>query len=157
MVLSKENMEKYSKLENEIKRINKKLDYYANNPIRGSHGVVKGSMNRFPYAECHFVVGAPDVKSTEERNKKVQNLVIALSSAKKEYEDFQLDIDTAIEAVEDLEMRQILEYKYIERISDSKIANILGYDRSTISKKLDRFFEKQVSHNSHLKNDIMVS
>lgn len=114
-------------------------------------------MNRFPYAECHFVVGAPDVKSTEERNKKVQNLVIALSSAKKEYEDFQLDIDTAIEAVDDLEMRQILEYKYIERISDSKIANILGYDRSTISKKLDRFFEKQVSHNSHLKNDIMVS
>lgn len=39
MVLSKENMEKYSKLENEIKRINKKLDYYANNPIRGSHGL----------------------------------------------------------------------------------------------------------------------
>lgn len=157
MVLNRENLNKYLQIEQEINRINRKLEYYATHPITGSHGVVKGSMNRFPYAECHFVVGAPDVKSTEERNKKVQNLVIALSSAKKEYEDFQLDIDIAIEAVDDLEMRQILEYKYIERISDSKIANILGYDRSTIAKKLDRFFEKQVSHNSHLKNDIIVS
>ena len=33
MVLSRENMEKYSKLENEINRINRKLDYYAKNPI----------------------------------------------------------------------------------------------------------------------------
>ena len=29
MVLSRENMEKYSKLENEINRINRKLDYYT--------------------------------------------------------------------------------------------------------------------------------
>ena len=33
MVLSRENMEQYSKLENEINRINRKLDYYAKNPI----------------------------------------------------------------------------------------------------------------------------
>nr|DAX05960.1 MAG TPA: Protein of unknown function (DUF1492) [Bacteriophage sp.] len=157
MVLNRENLNKYMQIEQEISRINRKLEYYATHPIQGSHGVVKGSMNRFPYAECHFVVGAPDVKSTEERHKKVQNLVIALSAAKEKYENFQLDIDIAIESVDDLEMRQILEYKYIERISDSKIADILGYDRSTISKKLDRFFEKQVSHNSHCENATMVS
>lgn len=149
MVLSKENMERYSKLENEIKRINKKLDYYANNPIGGSHGVVKGSMNRFPYAECHFVVGAPDVRGNEERYKKVQSLIIELGNKKKEYEDFQLEIDYAIEEIEDIEIRQILQNKYIDHMTDSEIGKSMGYDRSTISKKIDRFFENQLSHNSH--------
>ena len=149
MVLSRENMDKYSKLENEIKRINRKLDYYAKNPIGGSHGVVKGSMGGFPYAECHFVVGAPDVKTTDERHKKVQSLIIELGEKKKEYENFQLDIDFAIEDIEDMEIRQIFQYKYIEHMTDSEIGKLLGYDRSTISKKLDRFFENQLSHNSH--------
>ena len=149
MVLSRENMEKYSKLENEIKRINKKLDYYAKNPIRGCHGVVKGSMGGFPYAECHIVVGAPDVGTTEERLKKVQNLIIELGRKKREYEDFQLEIDLAIEDIGDMEMRQIFQYKYIDKMTDSEIGELLGYDRSTISKKINRFFENQLSHNSH--------
>ena len=41
-------------------------------------------MGGFPYAECHFVVGAPDVKTTDERYKKVQSLIIELGEKKKE-------------------------------------------------------------------------
>ena len=156
MILSRDNMEKYTRLENEINRVNRKLNYYANNPIGGSHGVVKGSMGGFPYAERHFVVGAPDVKSNEERHKKVMNLVMELSKKKKEYENLKLDIDIAIEEIEDEEIRQIIQCKYIDKLTDSKIGAMLGYDRSTISKKLDRFFANQVSHNSHSKNAIMA-
>lgn len=157
MILSRENMEKYSALEREIKRINRKLDYYANNPVSGQHGVVKGSMSGFPYAECHIVVGAPDVKSTDERHKKVQNLLMELYANKKAYEEFIIDIEIAIEKVEDTEMRQILDYKYIEKLSDSTIGKKLGYDRSTISKKLTKFFESQLSHNSHSEYVKMIS
>lgn len=149
MVLSRDNMSKYQNIEREINRINRKLDYYAANPIHGCHGVVKGSMGGFPYAECHFVVGAPDVKTTDDRHKKVMGLLVELSEKKKQYEDFQLEIDIAIENIEDMEMRQILQYKYIEHMTDTKIGRLLGYDRSTISKKIDRFFENQLSHNSH--------
>lgn len=149
MVLNRENMSKYQNMGREINRINRKLDYYANNPLSGTHGVVKGSMGGFPYAECHFVVGAPDVKSNDERHKKVMSLVVELSEKKKEYENFELEIDIAIENIEDIEMRQIFQYKYIEQFTDTEIGKKLGYDRSTISKKLDRFFENQVSHNSH--------
>lgn len=149
MVLSRENMDIYLKLENEIKRINRKLDYYAKNPLRGSHGVVKGSRRGFPYVESHFVVGAPDVKNADERHRKVQSLIVELSDKKEKYENFKLEIDFAIEDIEDIEMRQILQYKYIEKWTDEKIGKELGYDRSTISKKLERFFESQLSHNSH--------
>jgi len=150
MLLTRERLEDYLKLRRELERINKKLDYYANNPLKGTHGVVKGSKRGFPYTECHIVVGAPSVKETEEREKKVRQLMITLSNRKKEYERLKIDIDIAIEAIEDMEMRQIFQYKYIDEMSDAEIGETLGYDRSTISKKIDRFLENQVSHHSHL-------
>lgn len=149
MVLSKENMQTYLKIEQEINRINRKLDYYGRNPIQSEHGVVQGSMSDFPYAQCHYVVSAPNVKQSDERHRKVMNLICELSEKKRKYEDFSLEIDIAIEEIEDIELRQIFQYKYIERKTDREIGDILGYDRSTISKKIEKFFENQVSHNSH--------
>ena len=146
-------MDTYLKLENEIKRINRKLDYYAKNPIAGSHGVVRGSMKNFPYAESHFVVGAPDVKNADERNRKIRQLFVDLSDKKEKYEDFQLEIDLAIEQIEDIETRQILQYKYINKWTDAKIGKELGYDRSTITKKINNFFTQAQTQN--IKKDLI--
>lgn len=149
MVLTRQLLDNYSKLEREIKRINKKLDYYANNPLGASHGVVSGSMTRFPYAECHFVVGAPSIPQTTQREENVRNLLINLGNKKNEYENLKTDIDIAIEGIDDMEMRQIFQYKYIDEMTDAEIGKKLGYDRSTISKKIEKFFKDQLSHNSH--------
>ena len=146
-VLTRQLLDDYSKLEREIERINKKLDYYANNPIRSSHGVVKGSMGKFPYAACHFVVNSPDIKDATVREKNVRNLVIELGNKKNEYENLKTDIDVAIESVDDMEMRQILQYKYIEELTDAEIGALLGYDRSTISKKISNYLKNV--HNEH--------
>lgn len=147
--LTRELLDDYGKLEREINRINKKLDYYANNPLSASHGVVSGSMRRFPYAECHFVVAAPSIPQTEGREKQVRNLIIELGNRKKEYEDLKFDIDIAIELIDDIEMRQIFQYKYIDELTDAEIGKKLGYDRSTISKKIEKYLQNQVSHKSH--------
>lgn len=157
MVLTRQNMEKYANIEREINRIERKLDYYTKNPIASVHGVVKGSMKNYPYAEKHFVISGSDVKTTDERDKKIKNLVIMLQNKRKEYEDFELEIDIAIEEIEDMEIRQILEMKYIEKMKDYDIAEELGYERSTISKKIDRFFDSQEhSHNSHSNYDTVI-
>jgi hypothetical protein len=156
MTLTKNYLNQYKFLDREIRRIENKIDYYTKNPVSSTHGVVKGSMRNFPFAECHFVVSAPDVKSDEERNIKIKNLVIKLGEMKKEYEKMELDIDIEIEKIEDIEIRQIIQSKYIEGMTDSMIGDELGYDRSTISKRIEKFFENQVSHNSHLKDDIMI-
>lgn len=149
MILNRKNLERYLVLKREIDRINRKIDYYAKTPIHAEHGVVKGSMGGFPYAECHFVVGAPDVKATVSRREKVQSLIIELGKKKKEYEEMQLDIDIAIESIQDAEIRQIIQRKYIENWTDAEIGKEWNYDRSTISKKLNKFLENQDSHNSH--------
>ena len=107
-MVSKELFEKYNAIEREIKRINRKLDYYSQHPMSGIHGVVSGSRRDFPYSECHFVISGSDVKSDEARKQKIQNLMIALQERKREYENIQIEIDIAIEEIEDIEMRQIL-------------------------------------------------
>lgn len=142
MVLTKQILDDYLKLRRELERINKKLDYYANTPIRASHGVVQGSTRGFPYRECHIVVGAPSMADTQEREKKVRQLMAKLGERKKEYEQMKMDIDIAIENIEDMEMRQIFQYKYIDEMSNQEIGEELGYDRTTITKKINRFLEK---------------
>jgi len=48
-----------------------------------------------------------------------------------------------------MELRQIFQYRYIDEMTTMEIGELLGYDRSTISKKIDRFLENQVSPTSH--------
>lgn len=150
MILTRQLLEDYLKMEREINRINKKLDYYANNPLGAEHGVVSGSMKKYPYAQCHFVVGAPSIPQTIHRQEKVRNLIIELGNRKNEYENLRTDIDIAIESIGDMEMRQIFQLKYIDKMTDRAIGKELGYDRSTISKKIEKYLENQLSHNSHL-------
>lgn len=141
-ILSRELFEKYNAIEREIKRINRKLDYYSQHPMSGIHGVVSGSRSDFPYSACHFVISGSDIKSDETRKQKIQNLMIRLQERKREYEKLQIEIDIAIEEIDDIEMRQVLQYKFIDRMTDYEIGNELGYERSTVSKKISDFFSE---------------
>lgn len=145
MVLTRKVLEDYINIEHEIKRINRKINYYARHPIASEHGVVKSSMKNYPYAESHVVVSAPNVKSSMDRMIKVQNLIIELAEKKTEYEDLQFEIDLAIEDIADLEMKQILQLKYIERWTDEEIGEELGFERSNVSKKLSKFFGNEIA------------
>lgn len=160
MVITREFLAQYTYLESELRRIRRKLKYYENHPVTGSHGVVAGSMTEFPYAECHFVVGPAEVKSDEQRNRVVRQLAIDLKGNERLYEDMKLDIELFLESESnlkmDLEMKEILRMKYVDGMKDKAIAKKMGYDRSTICKKIDRFLEQyeapnknEVSHNSH--------
>lgn len=161
MVMTRVFLAQYVYLQSEIKRIKRRLKYYEENPLTGSLGVVKGSMSRFPYTECHFVVGPATVKSDAQRENTIQQLIIDLKGNEQLYEDMKLDIELFLESApelkEDLELKHILFMKYVEGIKDGEIAKKFNYDRSTIGKKIDRFLDKyesanfnEVSHISHL-------
>lgn len=141
MEITREFLAQYVYLESEIKRIDRRLKYYKEHPLVSEHGVVKGSMGQFPFAECHFVVSAPRVLSDEERKKKIRQLAIDLEGNKQLYFDMQLQIEEYLEKISNLEMKSILKMKYIDRKRDCDIAKELGYERSTITKKIDSFFK----------------
>lgn len=141
MVITREYLAQYIFLESHIKSIRRRLKYFKNHPVKAEHGVVAGSMEEFPYAQCHFVVSGPNIKSNEERKKVISQLIVDLKAHERLYDDMQLDIECFIESLEKIEDKTILRLKYIDRYTDEEIGRELGYDRSTISKKIDKILD----------------
>lgn len=143
MKLTREYLATYTYLESEIKRLRRRIKYYENNPLTSEYGIVKGSLQQFPYTECHFVVSGANVKSNEEREKAVRQLLIDLKGNDQLFEDMKLEIECFLEKLgpEQLEMKQILYFRYVERWSYDEIARELNYDRTTVQKKIDRFLD----------------
>ena len=142
-VLTKEYLATYMYLESEIKRIRRRIKYYEEHPIPRLYGVVKGSLEQFPYTECNFVVSGPTIKSDEERKKLVRQLIIDLKGNERLFEDMKLEIECFLEKIppSQLQIKRILFLKYVDRKTDFEIAAELGCDRSTINKKIDRYLQ----------------
>ena len=136
MKLTKEMLERYTYAHNEIERLSRKIDRFSKKVVPSEHGVVKGSMRDYPYAEKHFVISGSDVKSDANYQKELKQLIINLREKQKEYEALDIEVGNAIEEIENPEVRQIVEYKYVYRMTDAEIAETLGVERSTITKKL---------------------
>ncbi len=150
MIITREFLAQYVYLDSYIKSIRRRLKYFENHPVSAEHGVVSGSMRVFPYAQCHFVVSAPNVKSDEERKKIVNQLIIDLKGNEQLYEDMKLDIEVFINSLENIEDKVILRLKYIDNWTYERIGEELGYDRTTISKRIDKIIDRsELSHNSH--------
>ena len=44
--------------------------------------------------------------------------------------------------LDDLEIKEILNLKYIDGMTHEQIGEVMGYDQSSISKKIDAYFHK---------------
>ena len=142
MVLTREYLSQYIFLESQLNRMRRRLKYFESHPLTSEHGVVNGSMHDFPFAQCHFVVSGAKVKSDEERKKTISQLLVDLKGNERLYEDMKLDIEIAIEQIQNLEVKTIFQRKYVDRATDEQIGNELGYDRSTICKKIGKYLDE---------------
>ncbi len=141
-MITKEYLESYAEIPATIERINKKIDYYNNHPVSMTYGSVKGSLPEFPYTECHFPVTAGDERDTSERDLKIRQLMVSLCENKKAYEEMRIEVDLFIEHIPDLKLREIFNMKYIDGLTDERIARKFGLERSTISKRITAYLEK---------------
>lgn len=141
MVLTREYLAQYTYLRSQIKRMRRRLKYYKSHPALSEHGVVEGSMRDFPYAQCHFVVSGATVKSDAERKKKISQLLVDIRGNEQLYEDMQMDIEHEIEQISNLEIKMIFQRKYIDGAKDAVIGKELGYDRTTICRKIDKYLK----------------
>lgn len=143
MRLTKEILEQYGLMEREIKRIEDKIERYSHYQIPSEHGVVKGSMREYPFAEKHFVLSGSDVKSEDSLQDKLKQLLITLEQKHEEFLLFSADVGMAIEELDDVEMKELIDEKFIQRMTDNEIAQKHNLERSTVTKKFTKFFEKE--------------
>ncbi|MEY8356089.1 hypothetical protein AALB39_22400 [Lachnospiraceae bacterium 54-53] len=83
------------------------------------------------------------MKSNEERENAVRQLLIDLKGNEQLFEDMKLKIECFLEKIsrEHLEIKQILYYKYVECKTSVEIAKIMNYDVSMIKKKINKFLD----------------
>lgn len=144
VVFTKSLLQEYSNALKQLDAVNRKIDYYSKLVNSSEHGVVKGSMKDYPYAEKHFVLGGSNIKDDTSRQEKIKQLLCDLSSSREKYNDIVLEIGIALESISDDEIRTILFEKYVNNKTDAEIAKLLGYERSTITHKINNFLQ-----NSH--------
>lgn len=141
MELTKSLLKEYQNRENEIIRLEERIDHFTHLVIPSEHGVVRGSSKSFPYTEKSFVLSGSNVKSDKERNDKLNQLLFTLEQRKKEFIDIDIEVGLAIEAIEDVEMRQMIVEKFINHLTDREIGDKIGYERSVITRKINNFLK----------------
>lgn len=137
--LTKSLLKEYANAVKELNEIDRKITYYSKMVTPAEHGVVRGSMREYPYAEKHFVLSGSDIKSDDARQEKIKQLLITLSESRERYNNIVIDIGVQLESIPDSETRSILFMKYVESKTDLQIAQELGYERSTITRKINNF------------------
>lgn len=150
--LTKKYFDDYKMLTSYIRSLERREKYYREHPMLATHGVVSGSMENFPYAKCHFIVGgaAINLKSSEQRKQNVNQLLIDIAGNKQLLEDMRIEIEQFIEKSDmPVEDRLLLRMRFIEGRKLESIADEMGYTLSSISKKIDAILsgiDKKIAH-----------
>lgn len=141
--MTKQYLEDYLLLEKSIKRCEQKLKYYLEHPIKTVSGTVMSSMAEYPYCLTHLTISATDdPKAEKQRNELIKTLTLEIAYNMQKYEEKRLYIDLFIESIEDLTIKEIINQKYLEGKTYEMIGQDLGYEQSTIAKKLDTYFQR---------------
>lgn len=138
--MTREYLENYRMLRKSIDRCQRKLNKYLTMPLKQVHGTVQSSMKSYPYIQTHVEISGSELQDTYNRDVLIRQLVIEIAENQKKYEEMEIYIDLWLESIEDLEMKEILSLKYSDGLLDREIADILGYERSSITRKVDSYF-----------------
>lgn len=123
--MKEEELKKYRSNKKYIEYLERKSEkkYYE-------HSTVVGSMNEFPYIKRKFAV-SDDFEKSEINNRAEQQ-------KKQRLEQAIYEVEKYIEEIQDIELKMIFSMYYIEGLKQEEVAKNLGYERSTIAKKITK-------------------
>lgn len=141
--MTKKQLEQYRFIEKRIASIQKKIDRCEANRPGVISGKVKGSSARFPYSPIFQTVSAPEGHDNYKKwSERLKNHYQELKYAKQALEMTWLKIDEFIESIPDESTKLIFTYSFIEGMDQQKIADKLGFEQSTISKRISLYLER---------------
>ena len=137
-------MRQYRPLLKEIELLSKKLDKLQERAYNVPEvlGKVTGSSKDFPYIEEHITVQMDEPKESDEISRLMRINERRLDKA----EAARLEIEQFIAAIPDSTDRQSFELSCLEGKKQREVAEHVGMERSSVSKKIDAVL--QLSHNS---------
>ncbi len=142
--MDKKTLKQYRPLRNELKDLNKKIDrlYDRKAALPTVMGRVTKSSDDFPYIEEHVSVQMDEPKESDEINR----LILIRENRRKQVNKTLIEIEEFIAAISDSTDRQIFDLTFLEGKKQREVAEEVGLERSSISKKIDGYLK--LSHNS---------
>ena len=122
------------KLKREIEKLYSQLE-----AVPEVSGKVTKSSKEFPYIKGHATVRMAEPKQAtlikDEIREKENRLKI--------YEKIETEVKNFIATIDDIVAREIFELMYLseKRISQRKVGELIGYDQSSVSLKIDKYLK----------------
>lgn len=151
--MTKKELEQYRFIQLKIESLERRILALKKLRSEAQNGIVIGSNPEFPYQVIHYHLEGYNVSREEERVEKIDRMLRELEDARIKAADAHIRTEEYIKSIKDDKLSTIFAMIYIEGMTQSEVAEKLGYDRSTISKKIDTYLKD--SHNSHMEDDIM--
>lgn len=139
-MVTREFLEQYAAITANLKSLERRKKYYEDHPLLQEHGVVRGSMVDFPFAETHIVISGTSVnaKSAEQRKAEVNQNLIDIEVNRLVLEDMKLEIERFINKnVRGADNKAIFRMHFIDGLTLQQIGNELHMDKSTVSRRID--------------------
>lgn len=140
--MTKKELEQYCKLKKEVAYLQRRLDKLYDKDIPEISGKVQASAPEYPCIMRGVAVQMYEPKANDELNK----VIALLEDRQRRCEEKMLEVERYIDKIEDAELRQIFEMRYMEGMKLEVIAETLNQERSGIGKKITAYL--QLSHNS---------
>lgn len=145
--MTKEELGEYLSLKREIGRLEKRLDKLEHKEVPEVAGKVQASEDEFPWLQRRVSVQMNSPKINDVRKKNIE----VLEKRKEKCEKEMLKVEQFIDRIQDSELRQIFEMRYIDGMKQSDMAAELHLDRSRISRKITEYLQ-----NAHkAQNDVL--
>ena len=142
--MDKGRLKQYGALKKELQMLDDKLDklYERQENIPEVMGKVTGSSNDFPYTQVRTTVRMAEPKE----NDAIKKLIRIKEQRREQVNDLIVEIEEFIAGIPDSETRQIFELTYLEGKKQREVAEDVGLEQSSISKRITAFL--QLSYNS---------
>ena len=141
MPVDKQTLNQYRAILREIPKLKKDISKLEERleKVPTVAGKVMKSSDSFPYIIEHVKVEMEEPKMATELKTQIRYKELRLNRVERQ----KTDIEKFIAGIEDSTDRQIFEMMYLgeERMSQSKVGDILGYDQSSISLKINKYLK----------------
>lgn len=137
MPVDKQRLKKHKANKERLKRLEEKIQDLCSTEAEEVMGKVRGSSKYFPYTEVRTSVKMPDPYEQEKINKQIRKTEAERMLLKAEVDE----VDEYIEAIGDLEIKEIFELAFAEGKKQQEVADIVGYSRGRISQIISGYLK----------------
>lgn len=137
--MTEQKLEQLISLKQEIKILSKKIQKLSCTTINMTSDKVQASMSEFPYISTYVNIIGGDRQQDNIINKAVNIEKKILKDRLKKAKSLEKEIRVFIMSIDDSQIRQIIEYRYIDDLTWQEVGNIMNMDRTTVHKKLKRY------------------